>query len=116
MRRGDIFETGSGLSQAQANELLRAYSSSRGGPARSCYQAVRLYSLGYPVAQIQSTTGCSRPQEQVWKATRRAVSHCHLVPRLPDLAERFKHHLTSTTFHTLFLDRYAFNQVRMMLN
>lgn len=51
------------------------------------------------------------PQEQVWKATRRAVSHNHTQPRLPDLAARFKAHLTNTTFHSSFLDRYGWNLV-----
>ncbi len=51
------------------------------------------------------------PQEHVWKATRRAVSHNHTHRRLPDLAQRFEHHLTATTFTTSFLDRYGWNLV-----
>jgi transposase len=47
------------------------------------------------------------PQEHVWKATRRAVSHNHTEQRLLALAERFEAHLTSTTFHSSFLDRYG---------
>lgn len=38
------------------------------------------------------------PQEHGWKAPRRAVRHTHTHRRLPDLAHRFEHHLTSTSF------------------
>jgi putative transposase len=51
------------------------------------------------------------PQEHVWKAARRAVSHNHLSPRLPDLAQRFEQHLTSTTFASSFLDYYDFHSL-----
>ena len=51
------------------------------------------------------------PQEHVWKATRRAVSHNHTHRRLPDLAQRFEHHLTSTSFPSAFLDRYGWHLV-----
>jgi transposase len=51
------------------------------------------------------------PQEHVWKATRRAVSHNHIERRLPGLAKRFKEHLTSTTFRSSFLDQYGWNLV-----
>jgi transposase len=51
------------------------------------------------------------PQEHVWKATRPAVSHNHTQRRLPDLAKRFKAHLTSSTFQSSFLERYGWNIV-----
>lgn len=51
------------------------------------------------------------PQEHVWKATRRAVSHNHTQRRLPDLAKRFKAHLTTATFQSSFLERYGWNLV-----
>lgn len=51
------------------------------------------------------------PQEHVWKATRRAVSHNHTQRRLPGLAKRFKDHLTASTFRSSFLDRYGWNLV-----
>jgi transposase len=51
------------------------------------------------------------PQEHVWKATRRAVSHNHIERRLPGLAKRFSDHLTSSTFQSSFLDRYGWNLV-----
>ena len=51
------------------------------------------------------------PQEHVWKATRKAVSHNHLEPRLPELADRFVKHLSSTIFNTTFLDRYGYTSI-----
>jgi transposase len=51
------------------------------------------------------------PQEHVWKATRRAVSHNHTQRRLSDLAKRFEAHLTNTTFQSSFLERYGWNLV-----
>src|SRR3954462_3218402 len=51
------------------------------------------------------------PQEHVWKATRRAVSHNHTQRRLPDLAKQFKDHLTTATFQSGFLERYGWNLV-----
>jgi transposase len=56
------------------------------------------------------------PQEQVWKATRRAVSHQHTFSRLDNLAQRFAAHLTSNTFRSSFLDRYGYNSIRLMFN
>lgn len=54
------------------------------------------------------------PQEHVWKATRRAVSHNHRLNRLPNLADQFHEHLTSNTFRSSFLDRYDFNTICAM--
>ncbi len=54
------------------------------------------------------------PQEHVWKATRKAVSHNHLEPRLPELADQFVMHLTSTTFKSTFLDHYGYSAIRPM--
>jgi transposase len=51
------------------------------------------------------------PQEHVWKATRCAISHNHLTPRLPDLADQFEHHLISNTFESSFLDQYGYNPI-----
>ena len=56
------------------------------------------------------------PQEQVWKQTRRAVSHNHLFPRLPDLANQFENHLNTHTFTNSFLDRYGYHHVCPFLN
>ena len=49
------------------------------------------------------------PQEHIWKAARRAVSHNHTLSRLDDLAERFEKFLNDNTFACSMLDRYGFN-------
>jgi hypothetical protein len=56
------------------------------------------------------------PQEQVWKQTRRKISHNHLEPKLPVLADRFENYLRSNAFHSSFLDHYGFNLVCPFLN
>jgi transposase len=63
----------------------------------------RLTLLSFPTASPDLN-----PQEHVWRATRRKVVHNHSQRRLPDLAARFKHHLTQTTFASSFLDRYCY--------
>ena len=64
----------------------------------------RLQIMYFPVAAPDLN-----PQEHIWKATRRAVSHNHTMPRLPELADRFERHLTTTSFESSFLDQYGFN-------
>ena len=56
------------------------------------------------------------PQEQVWKAVRKTVSHNHLEVRLPELAHRFLNKLNSTTFKNAFLDRYGYTAICSMFN
>lgn len=51
------------------------------------------------------------PQEHVWKAARRAVSHNHAEPTLTTLAARFRTHLTTTRFASSFLEQYGWNVV-----
>ena len=51
------------------------------------------------------------PQEHVWKATRKAVSHNHIEPRFAELANRFEKYLVSTTFKSSFLDRYGYSAI-----
>jgi len=51
------------------------------------------------------------PQEHVWKAARKEVSHNHLEARLPELADRFLHKLNSGIFKDTFLDRYGYNPI-----
>ncbi len=51
------------------------------------------------------------PQEHVWKATRQAVSHNPLSPKLPQLADQFEAHLTQTAFPSSFLHRYAYGTI-----
>lgn len=67
--------------------------------------------MEYPVAAPELN-----PQEQVWKHTRRAVSHNHITPRLPKLADDFEKHLLSNSFESSFLDRYGYNLVCPFLN
>ncbi len=47
------------------------------------------------------------PQEHVWKAVRKAISHNHTEKRLPELAEKFLTKLNSDTYKTTFLDKYG---------
>ncbi|MGH3091584.1 MAG: IS630 family transposase [Gaiellaceae bacterium] len=84
----------------------------RGQPIRDVRSAnPRLEIMYFPVAAPDLN-----PQEHIWKATRRAVSHNHLMPKLPELAERFERHLTTTTFESSFLERYGFNTVCSLFN
>jgi len=71
----------------------------------------RLQLIRFPVAAPDLN-----PQEHVWKATRRAVSHNHTMKRLPELADQFERHLTANTFESPFLDRYGLKTLYMMLN
>lgn len=83
-----------------------------GQPIRQLLQAnPRLTIIEYPVAAPDLN-----PQEQVWKLTRRAISHNHTIPKLPDLADRFHQHLSANTFHSSFLERYGFYLVCPFLN
>jgi len=71
----------------------------------------RLEIISYPVAAPELN-----PQEQVWKQTRHAVSHNHLTPRLPRLADDFENHLLTNTFDSSFLDRYGYTLIYPMFN
>jgi hypothetical protein len=71
----------------------------------------RLEIVEYPVAAPELN-----PQEQVWKQSRRAISHNHVCPKLPQLADDFEQHLTDTVFHTSFLHDYGFDLVCPFLN
>jgi len=84
----------------------------RGEPIRHVLAAnPRLELLEYPVAAPDLN-----PQEQVWKQTRRATSHNHVTPKLPQLADDFEHHLRSNTFESSFLDLYGYHIVCPFLN
>ena len=84
----------------------------RGEPIRQLLAAnPRLQIIDYPVAAPDLN-----PQEQVWKQTRRAISHNHITPKLPKLADDFENYLRSHTFKSSFLDRYGFNLVCPFLN
>lgn len=54
------------------------------------------------------------PQEHVWKAVRKEVSHNHLEARLPKLADRFLNNLNSTTFKSSFLEKYGYSTMCSM--
>ena len=54
------------------------------------------------------------PQEHVWKATRRAISHNHSCKKLDKLADDFEDHLSTTTFPCSLLDQYAYSYLCMM--
>ena len=83
-----------------------------GKPIREVLSAnPRLQTIYFPTASPDLN-----PQEHIWKAARRAVSHNHMMPRLPELADRFERHLTSTTFQSSFLERYGFNSVCSFFN
>ncbi len=69
----------------------------------------RLEIMWYPVAAPELN-----PQEYVWKATRRAVSHNHSQPRLEPLADQFENHLLTTRFASSFLDQYGYLSIRAM--
>jgi transposase len=54
------------------------------------------------------------PQEHVWKAVRKQVSHNHLEARLPELADRFLNKLNSSIFKDTFLKRYGYTAIHPM--
>src|SRR5918998_5733930 len=54
------------LTDAQEARLQQAHLRTKDGPTRTRYQAVRLYGAGYPVAQIEEITGCSRTSLMDW--------------------------------------------------
>jgi transposase len=56
------------------------------------------------------------PQEHVWKAVRKEVSHNHLEARLPELADRFLNNLNSSIFKDTFLERYGYSAICPMFN
>jgi transposase len=54
------------------------------------------------------------PQEQVWKATRQAVSHNHACKNLATLADEFETHLATTTFPCSLLHKHDYPSLCMM--
>ncbi len=57
--------------------------------------------------------GCPElnPQEQVWKASRVAVSHNHAFAKLPALADAFGAHLEGTRFACSLLDKHGYREL-----
>jgi len=77
----------------------------RGEPIRAVLEAnARLEVLWFP-------PGCPElnPQEQVWKATREAVSHNHTCAKLPELADAFEKHLAGTRFPCSLLEHHGYD-------
>ena len=56
------------------------------------------------------------PQEHVWKAVPKHVSHNHLEVWLPELAALFLNKLNSSIFKDTFLDRYGYTPICPMFN
>jgi len=84
----------------------------RGQPIRDVLAAnPRLELIYLPVAAPDLN-----PQEHIWKAARRAVSHNHSLSRLDDLAEQFEQYLNENTFACSMLDQYGFNRLCPMFN
>jgi transposase len=54
------------------------------------------------------------PQEHVWKAARKAVSHNHDFASLPALAGMFESFLCDTLFPSSFLDRFGYTAIYPM--
>ena len=79
----------------------------RGNPIKKVLeQHPRLEIIFFPTASPDLN-----PQEHVWKAVRKLVSHNHLEARLPQLAERFLNKLNSSIFKDTFLDRYGYTSI-----
>jgi len=60
------------LTDAERKGLLKAYRTCKDAPTRTRYQAVRLYGEGYPEAEIEQITGCSRTSLMEWCRAYRA--------------------------------------------
>ncbi len=54
------------ITKQEVQGLERAYREWQDGPTRTRYQAVRLYSQGYGVAEICQITGCNRTSLMEW--------------------------------------------------
>jgi transposase len=54
------------------------------------------------------------PQEMVWKATRKAISHNHDERQLASLGDRFEQHLKTTTFCYSMLEKYDHDRICAM--
>lgn len=69
----------------------------------------RLETLWLPVAAPELN-----PQEQVWKATRRAVSHNHQQKDMATLTQRFEQHLNENTFPSTLLETHDYPRLCAM--
>jgi len=66
------------------------------------------------VMQLPVAAPDLNPQEQVWKATRKEISHNHQIVKLPTLADDFETYLTQTTFPTSLLEFHGCHLLRLM--
>jgi transposase len=71
----------------------------------------RLQILFFPPASPELN-----PQEQVWKATREAISHNHTQPNFATLADDFEQHLDTTTFPCSLLHQHNYFSLCAMFN
>ncbi len=69
----------------------------------------RLETIFFPTASPDLN-----PQEHVWKAARKAVSHNHDFTSLPVLAGMFETFLCDTLFPSSFLDRFGYTTIYPM--
>jgi len=69
------------LTDAERKELQQAYRVSHDAGTRTRYQAVRLYGEGYPEAEIEQITGCSRSSLMEWCRAYRADHSQGLVDK-----------------------------------
>jgi transposase len=67
------------LTEAEANELQAAFLHTQNADTKTRYQAVRLYGLGYQVAQIKDITGCSTTSLMEWNRAYREGSIAALI-------------------------------------
>jgi transposase len=69
------------LIETERKELLQAYRRCQDAGTRTRYQAVRLYGEGYPEAEIEQITGCSRTSLMEWCRAYRADHSQGLVDK-----------------------------------
>ncbi len=69
------------LTETEGKELLQAYRICQDAGTRTRYQAVRLYGEGYPEAEIEQITGCSRTSLMEWCRAYRADHSQGLVDK-----------------------------------
>ena len=82
-------------------------------------EAIRAFLAAHPRLEIfWFPPGCPElnPQEQVWKASREAVSHNHRWAKMAELAEAFETHLTETRFPCSLLEKHGYYDICAMFN
>jgi len=84
----------------------------RGQPIREVLEANSRLEIMY----LPTAAPDLNPQEQVWKATRTAVSHNHAQRDLSALASRFESYLLENTFQSSLLDLHCFNSISVICN